>query len=137
MVGCLAVIGASGGGGGGGGGGDAGESPVSKESKQSPAPQPEEPQSQEPKADEKQMRVVVKTADAVDVDISDDNLEYWRTEQISGKKTYEFTLPKESGVSIMVNDADLDMNNDIYVGVYEDGKLVSEDSDSSLVNINY
>jgi septal ring factor EnvC (AmiA/AmiB activator) len=83
----------------------------------------------------KHVSVRVSSNIPVDVLIMDDNFDANVSEQITGRQTYEFDIAKNSG--FLAEASNLDRSGNIHVAVYEDGKLVAEDSDPSYAQITY
>lgn len=80
--------------------------------------------------------VITSNKPADDVSISDDGLNWLITEEIVGTKTYEKDIAASSGLSVSAT-------TDAYqaqttIAVYENGELVSQDSDpNGFAMVNY
>ena len=83
----------------------------------------------------KHVKVVVSSNIPVDVSISDDNFEWVQQGEITGNRTYEHDLSEDSGLTVSASN--FDQSGQVYVGVYEDGKLVAEDSDPQYAQVLY
>ena len=83
----------------------------------------------------KHVKVVVSSNIPVDVSISDDNFEWVRQGEITGNRTYEHDISDDSGLNVSASN--FDQSGQVYVGVYEDGKLVAEDSDPQYARVFY
>jgi hypothetical protein len=98
--------------------------------------QPQAPVQQQPSGTgTKHVRVVVSSNIPVDVLIWDDNFDADISEEITGRQAYEFDIAKNSG--LLAEASNLDQTGNIYVGVYEDGRLVAEDRDPQYAQISY
>lgn len=88
------------------------------------------PETQE--AGTKHVKVVVTSDVPVDVSIMDDNFDVSIAEEINGTKTYEFDIQSDSGLLVDAMNMDMDsMSGNVSIAVYENGKLKTEDSDST------
>ncbi len=67
--------------------------------------------------------------------IWDDNFDANVSEEITGEQTWEFDIAQNSG--LLTEASNLDQTGSIYIAVYEDGKLVAEDTDPQYAQINY
>lgn len=65
----------------------------------------------------------------------DDSTEFWVSEEITGQQTFEGDIPENSG--LLAEASNLDQSGQLYVGVYENGELVAEDSDAQYAQIMY
>ena len=83
----------------------------------------------------KHVKVVVSSNIPVDVSISDDNFEWVQQGELTGNRTYEHDLSEDSGLTVSASN--FDQSGQVYVGVYEDGKLVAEDSDPQYAQVLY
>ena len=83
----------------------------------------------------KHVKVVVSSNIPVDVSISDDNFEWVRQGEMTGNRTYENDISEDSGLNVSASN--FDRSGQVYVGVYEDGKLVAEDSDPQYARVFY
>lgn len=80
----------------------------------------------------KQVKVVVTSDVPVDVTITDDNFDVSIAEEINGAKTYEFDMQSDSGLLVDAMNMDMDsMSGNVSIEVYENGKLKTQDSDST------
>jgi hypothetical protein len=70
-----------------------------------------------------------------DVAIMDDTTDLWISEEITGQQTFEADIPQDSGLLAVASN--LDQSGQLYVGVYENGELVAEDSDPQYAQIMY
>lgn len=79
-------------------------------------------------ADAKSVKVVISSDKPADISISDDSLDWFVNEEITGSKTYERDITRNSGMSVSaITDA---YNAEVAIKVYENGSLVAQDSDS-------
>jgi hypothetical protein len=87
-------------------------------------------------ANTKHVKIVISSNEPADVSINDDSLDWFVTEEITGTKTYERDIAKNSGLSVSaVTDA---ASAETTIQVFENGSLVAQDSDSSgLAMVNY
>jgi hypothetical protein len=83
----------------------------------------------------KHVKVVVSSNIPADVSITDDNFDWVQQSEITGDKTYEHDIASDSG--LLAEASNLDQEGQIYVGVYENGKLVAEDSDPQYAQVAY
>jgi len=83
----------------------------------------------------KHVRVEVSCDIPCDVMIMDDNFEFDVAQQITGTKTFEDDIDANSG--LLAEASNLDQSGNLYVGVYENGRLVAEDSDSQYAQVMY
>jgi cell division protein FtsB len=83
----------------------------------------------------KHVKVVVSSNIPVDVSISDDDFEWVQQGEISGNRTYEHDISEDSGLTVSASN--FDQSGQVYVGVYEDGQLVAEDSDPQYARVRY
>jgi hypothetical protein len=60
----------------------------------------------------------------------DDHFKVNDVQQISGTETFKYTLPEKDG--LMVDLMTERMHSYVAIEVYEDGKLVAQDEDSSM-----
>jgi hypothetical protein len=88
----------------------------------------EAPENQ-PRSVTKHVEVVVSADTPVDVSISDDNFKVNIGEEVSGTKSYEFDIAADSG--LLVDAMTMKSHANVSIGVYEDGELVHQDTDSS------
>ncbi len=77
----------------------------------------------------KHVRVVVSSDVPVDVSIADDNGDWILAEEISGTKTYENDIASDPG--LLVDAMSPNMRGNVSIAVYENGRLKTQDSDSS------
>lgn len=77
--------------------------------------------------DTKRVTVVVTSDKPADVSIMDDSLDWFVNEEIVGSETYERDLPESSGLSVSATTQSY--RSQTAIEVYEDGELVSQDSD--------
>jgi hypothetical protein len=77
----------------------------------------------------KHVRVVISSDVPVDISIGDDNGTWIVAEQISGTKTYENDIARNSG--LIVDASNANMRGNVSIKVYENGQLKTQDSDSS------
>lgn len=89
----------------------------------SPDPEPEAG------ADTKRVTVVISSDKPADVSINDDSLSWFVNEEIVGTKTYERDIRENSGLSVSATTQAYRAQTTIEV--YEDGTLVTQDSDSN------
>ena len=86
-------------------------------------------------ANTKHIKVVISSDKPADVSINDDSMNWFVNEEITGTKTYERDISENSGLSVSAITAAYRAQTSIEV--YENGSLVSQDSDSTgtaLVN---
>jgi hypothetical protein len=76
----------------------------------------------------KHVKIVISSNKPADVSIYDDRFNWVLNEEIVGTKTYERDIPENSGLSVSAITAAYHAQTSI--AVYEDGGLVSQDSDS-------
>jgi hypothetical protein len=76
----------------------------------------------------KHVKIVIASNKPADVSIYDDRFNWVLNEEIVGTKTYERDIPENSGLSVSAITAAYHAQTSI--AVYEDGGLVSQDSDS-------
>jgi hypothetical protein len=79
-------------------------------------------------ANTKHVKIVITSNKPADVSIYDDSFNWVLNEEIVGTKTYERDIPENSGLSVSAIMAAYHAQTTI--AVYEDGSLVSQDSDS-------
>jgi hypothetical protein len=79
-------------------------------------------------ANTKHVKIVITSNKPADVSIYDDSFNWVLNEEIVGTKTYERDIPENSGLSVSAITAAYHAQTTI--AVYEDGSLVSQDSDS-------
>ena len=77
----------------------------------------------------KHVKVVISSSVPVDVSIADDSGDWIVAEQISGTKTYENDIARNSG--LIVDASNANMRGNVSIKVYENGQLKTQDSDSS------
>jgi hypothetical protein len=77
----------------------------------------------------KHVKIVITSNTPADVSIYDDRFNWMVNEEIVGTKTYERDIPEKSGLSVSAITAAYRAQTTI--AVYEDGSLVSQDSDSN------
>jgi len=80
-------------------------------------------------ADTKHVEVVISSNKPADVSIMDDSLNWFVNEEIVGTKTYERDIRENSGLSVSAITPTFRAQTSIEV--YEDGALVSQDTDST------
>ncbi len=84
----------------------------------------------------KRVKVIISSDVPVDISISDDDLDWFVTEEITGTKTYERDIESASGLS--VDAINSDFRGNVSIEVYEDGTLRTQDSDSTgLAQVTY
>ena len=87
-------------------------------------------------ASTKHVEIVISSDEPADVSISDDNLDWFVNEEIIGTETYERDIPEDSGLSVSATTQAYQAQTSIEV--YEDGSLVSQDSDpNGFAVVNY
>jgi outer membrane murein-binding lipoprotein Lpp len=87
-------------------------------------------------ADTKHVKVVISSDKPADVSINDDSLNWFVNEEIVGTKTYERDIRENSGLSVSATTQAYRAQTTIEV--YEDGALVSQDSDpNGFAMVNY
>lgn len=87
-------------------------------------------------ADTKHVEVVITSDKPADVSINDDSLNWFINEEIIGTKTYERDIRENSGLSVSATTQAYRAQTTIEV--YEDGTLVSQDSDpNGFAMVNY
>ncbi|HKH12334.1 MAG TPA: hypothetical protein VKA73_14425 [Rubrobacter sp.] len=87
-------------------------------------------------ADTKHVKVVISSNKSADVSINDDSLNWFVNEEIVGTKTYERDIRENSGLSVSASTQAYRAQTTIQV--YEDGTLVSQDSDpNGFAMVNY
>ena len=79
-------------------------------------------------ANTKHVKVVISSNKPADVSINDDSLNWYVNEEITGSKTYERNIAKNSGLSVTATTEAYNAQTSIHV--YENGSLVAQDSDS-------
>jgi hypothetical protein len=78
-------------------------------------------------ANTKHVKIVISSNKPADVSIYDDSFNWAVNEEIVGTKTYERDIPENSGLSVSaITEA---YNAQTTIQVYEDGSLVTQDSD--------
>jgi hypothetical protein len=87
-----------------------------------------EPASPNANANTKHVKIVISSNKPADVSIYDDSFNWAVNEEIVGTKTYERDIPENSGLSVTAITAAF--NAQTTIQVYEDGSLVTQDSDS-------
>ena len=89
----------------------------------------------EANANTKHVKIVISSDKPADVSIMDDSMNWFVNEEIVGTKTYERDIRENSGLSVSaITDS---YRAQTSIEVYEDGTLVTQDSDSTgtaLVN---
>lgn len=80
-------------------------------------------------ADTKRVTVVISSDKPADVSINDDSLNWFVNEEIVGTKTYERDIRENSGLSVSA--ITVAYRAQTTIEVYEDGTLVTQDSDSN------
>ena len=86
--------------------------------------------------DTKHVKVVITSNKPADVSINDDSLKWFVNEEIVGTKTYERDIRESSGLSVSATTQAYRAQTSIEV--YEDGSLVSQDSDpNGFAMVNY
>jgi hypothetical protein len=83
----------------------------------------------------KHVEVQVRCNIPCDVSIMDDSTRFWISEEITGQQTFEGDIRQNSG--LLAEASNLDQSGQLYVGVYENGELVAEDSDAQYAQIIY
>jgi hypothetical protein len=79
----------------------------------------------------KEVKVVVTSPDEpADYSAFDDRFKINDMQQISGTETFKYTLPEKDGISVDLMTEG--MHAYVAIQVYEDGKLVAQDEDSSM-----
>jgi hypothetical protein len=87
-------------------------------------------------ADTKRVKVVISSDKPADVSINDDSLNWFINEEIVGTKTYERDIRENSGLSVSATTQAYRAQTTIEV--YEDGALVTQDSDpNGFAMVNY
>jgi hypothetical protein len=87
-------------------------------------------------ADTKHVKVVISSDKPADVSINDDSLDWFINEEIVGTKTYERDIRENSGLSVSATTQAYRAQTTIEV--YEDGALVTQDSDpNGFAMVNY
>jgi hypothetical protein len=87
-------------------------------------------------ADTKHVKVVISSDKPADVSINDDSLNWFINEEIVGTKTYERDIRENSGLSVSATTQAYRAQTTIEV--YEDGALVTQDSDpNGFAMVNY
>src|SRR5215212_6571015 len=77
--------------------------------------------------DTKHVKIVITSSKPADVSINDDSLNWFITEEITGTETYEKDIAANSGLSVSATTNAYHARTTIEV--YENGKLVAQDSD--------
>jgi len=86
--------------------------------------------------DTKHVEVVITSNKPADVSISDDSLNWFINEEIVGTKTYERDIAANSGLSVSATTQAYRAQTTIKV--YENGELVSQDTDpNGFAMVNY
>src|SRR5829696_3718519 len=86
--------------------------------------------------DTKHVRIVITSSKPADVSISDDSLNWFITEEITGTETYEKDIAANSGLSVSATTNAYHAQTTIEV--YEDGELVAQDTDpNGFAMVNY
>lgn len=83
----------------------------------------------EPNANTKHVKVVISSDKPADISINDDSLNWYVNEEITGTKTYERDIRENSGLSVSATTQAYRAQTTIEV--YEDGNLVTQDTDSN------
>ena len=87
-------------------------------------------------ADTKHVKVVISSDKPADVSINDDSLNWFINEEIVGTKTYERDIRENSGLSVSATTQAYRAQTSIEV--YEDGALVTQDTDpNGFAMVNY
>jgi outer membrane murein-binding lipoprotein Lpp len=87
-------------------------------------------------ANTKHVKIVISSNKPADVSISDDSLNWFVNEEITGTKTYERDIRKNSGLSVSATTQAYHAQTTIEV--YENGSLVTQDSDpNGFAMVNY
>jgi hypothetical protein len=82
------------------------------------------------------VKVVISSDKPADVSINDDSLNWFVNEEIVGTKTYERDIRENSGLSVSATTQAYRAQSTIEV--YEDGALVTQDSDpNGFAMVNY
>lgn len=84
----------------------------------------------------KRVEVVISSSKPADISISDDSLDWFVNEEITGTKTYERDIRENSGLSVSATTQAYRAQTSIEV--YEDGVLVTQDTDpNGFALVNY